>query len=60
MDGACVSAVEQLKRAGARSGLPSLHIIENAPDGSQWSGRTPEGIRWKLTKRQRESYDVAC
>jgi hypothetical protein len=60
MDGACLSAVEQLKRAGARAGLPSLHIIESAQDGSQWGGRTPGGGRWKLTKIHRESYDVYC
>jgi hypothetical protein len=59
MDGACVSAVENLKRVGAR-GLPSLYIIEQAPDDSEWTGRAADGSRWKLHKNKRESYELMC
>jgi hypothetical protein len=52
-------ALEDLYNSGGQ-GIPNESTIEDAKDGTTWSGMKNDGSSWTLTKNSNTSFTVSC
>lgn len=59
MNKALQNAMSELKNAGAKE-LPSSSQVDEAKNGSSWSGKKSNGDPWELKKNSEDSYNCMC